>query len=54
MFLWVLQGNSSSGFYERLGGHRGPPQETTIGGRQFTEWSYVFELNESQTECVSD
>src|SRR5262249_30685361 len=27
MFLWVLLGNPSAGFYERLGGRSGPQQE---------------------------
>ncbi len=48
MFLWVLEGNPSAGFYERMGGRRGPSQETTIGGRRLTELSYIFELSEFQ------
>jgi GNAT superfamily N-acetyltransferase len=47
MFLWVLKGNPAAGFYERMGGRPGPAQETNIGGRQYTELSYVFELDET-------
>jgi ribosomal protein S18 acetylase RimI-like enzyme len=53
MFLWVLQGNPSAGFYERLGGRSGPLRDITIGGRQFAERSYVFELNECQDENIT-
>ena len=45
MFLWVLQGNPSAVFYERMGGRPGPSQETTIGSRRCTELSYVFQLS---------
>jgi GNAT superfamily N-acetyltransferase len=40
MYVWVLEENSSRGFYERMGGSRLSSAEIELGGKLLTEVSY--------------
>ncbi len=53
-FVWVLSGNPSRWFYERLGGVRSVEGSVSVGGRAQPQTAFVWDPIERLTEPLAD